>query len=88
MSIRYSTGCSLSIVFFPRIFNILRPLSREDRAAIGCTENVHSDLRLDELLSFKQGMGCSELEKTQFLMNTLYLTARREDFIFIYCHKP
>ena len=29
---------------FPRTFNILRPLPRKDRgAAIGCTENVHSD---------------------------------------------
>ena len=43
-------GCLLNIVFFPPIFNILQPLPRKDRAAIGCTENgqpirvtVHSD---------------------------------------------
>ena len=35
----FSTGCSLNIVFFPRIFNILRPLPGKERAAIGCTEN-------------------------------------------------
>ena len=28
---------------------------------------VHSDLRSDELLSYMQGMGCSELGKTKFL---------------------
>ena len=27
------------------------------------TVTVHSDLRLDELLSYMQGMGCSELGK-------------------------
>ena len=48
----HSTWCSFNI---ERIFNILRPLPRKDRAAIGCTENgqpirvtVHSALRLDE----------------------------------------
>ena len=52
------------------MYNILRPLPRKDRAAIGCTENaqpirvtVHSDLRSDELLSYMQGMACSELGK-------------------------
>ena len=58
------------LCFFPRIFNILRPRLRQHWAAIGCTVNgqpirvtVHSDLRSDELLSYMQGMGCSELEK-------------------------
>ena len=53
-------------VFFPIIFNILRPLPLKHRAAIGCTKNsqpirvtVHSDLISDEL----QGMDCSELGK-------------------------
>ena len=52
------------------MFNILRPLSRQHWAAIGCTVNgqpirvtVHSDLSSDELLSYMQGMGCSELGK-------------------------
>ena len=56
--------------FFPRIFNILRPRLRPHLATIGCTVNgqpirvtVHSDLRSDELLSYMQGMGCSELGK-------------------------
>ena len=32
------------------------------------TVTVHSDLRLDELLSYMQGMGCSELgKKTIFI---------------------
>ena len=35
-----STGCSLNIVvFFSRLFNILRPLPRQNWAAIGCIEN-------------------------------------------------
>ena len=63
----YSTECSLNIVFFFKNINILRPLPRKDRAAIGCTENgqpirvtVHSFLRSDELLSYMQGLGCSK----------------------------
>ena len=53
--------------FSRRIFNILRPFPRKNRAAIGCTENgqpirvtVHSDLRSDDLISYMQGMGCSK----------------------------
>jgi len=69
------------LCFFPRIFNILRPCLRQHWAAIGCAVNgqpiivtVHSDLRSDELLSYMQGMGCSELgKKTIFNMNTLYI---------------
>ena len=63
------TECSLNIVFFPRIFNILCHLSK-DRAAIGCTEigqpirvTVHSDLSSDESISYMEGMGCSKFEK-------------------------
>ena len=42
-------------IFFPRTFNILQPLLRKDRAAVGSTENgqpltVHSDLSSDELI--------------------------------------
>ena len=36
---RYATECSLNIVFFPRIFNILRSLPRQHWAAIGWKEN-------------------------------------------------
>ena len=57
-------------MFFPRIFNILRPLPCKDRAAIGCTENgqpirvtVNSDLKSDELISYMQGMDCSKFGK-------------------------
>ena len=49
------------LVFCPRIFIINGPLPRHHCATIGCTENsqpirvtVHSDLRLDELLSYMQ----------------------------------
>ena len=52
------------------MYNILRPLPRKDRAAIGCTEKglsirmtVHWDLRSDELISYMQGMGCSKFRK-------------------------
>ena len=77
-----TTECSFNIVvFFSRIFNILRSLPRQHWAAIGWKENgqpiggtVHLDLRSDEFLSFNQGMGCSELGKTQFILNTLYNT--------------
>ena len=34
------TGCSLNIVFFPRILESLPPLPRQHSAAIGCTKNV------------------------------------------------
>ena len=33
------TGCSLNIVFFPRILESLPPLPRLNSAAIGCTKN-------------------------------------------------
>ena len=33
------TGCSLNIVFFPRILENLPPLPRQYSAAIGCTKN-------------------------------------------------
>ena len=67
-------------IFCSKIFNILRLLPPQHRAAIGCTENdtpirvtVHSDLRWDELLSYMQGIWVVvNWENTQFLMNTLY----------------
>ena len=34
-----STGCSLNIVFFPRILKSLPPLPRQHSAAISCTKN-------------------------------------------------
>ena len=54
-------------VFFSRIFNILRSLSRPHWATIGCTENgqpIRVTLHPD--LLHMQGMGCSEFEKTIF----------------------
>ena len=33
------TGCSLNIVFFPRILESLPPRPRQHLAAIGCTKN-------------------------------------------------
>ena len=35
----YDTGCSLNIVFFPRILESLPPLPRQHSTAIGCTKN-------------------------------------------------
>ena len=56
--------------FFPRIVYIWRPLLRQHWAAIGCTKKLSankSDCTLkDELLSYLQGMGCTELEKNNF----------------------
>ena len=55
------------------------PLPQQHWTAIGCTENgkplgvtVHSK---NELLSYMQRTGWSELGKTHFLMNTLYLSS-------------
>ena len=46
---------------------------------------VHSDLRSGELLSYMQGIACSELGKTQFLMNTLYkLCSSKFDMVHIF----
>ena len=66
----YAQGVHSILRFFPRISNILRPLPRKDRAAIGCTKNgqpirvtVHSDLRSDELISYMQEIGCSKFGK-------------------------
>ena len=42
---------------------------------------VHLDLRSDELLSYMQGMGCSKLEKTQFLKDTLYYKTMLQSLI-------
>ena len=36
---KYTTECSLNIVFFPRIVESLPPLPRQHSAAIGCTKN-------------------------------------------------
>ena len=74
------TGNSLKIVvFFRKNSQSFANFLRQHWAAIGCAENVqplrvtvHSNLRSDELLSYMQGMGCSELGKAQFLMNNMY----------------
>ena len=71
-----NTRGSLNIVFFTRIFNILRPLPRQHCAAIGCTKNsqpIIVTVNSDELLSYMQGMDCSELGKNTILLNTLYI---------------
>ena len=74
-------------MFFPRIFNILWPLPRKDRAAISCAENgqpirvtVHSDLSSDDLISYMQGIG--KFGKKTILIDTLYMLipAGRADF--------
>ena len=67
------TGCSLNIVFFPRIFESLPPLPRQHSAAIGCTKNyqpigvtVHSHYveSFEGLLQrCRRGRGSSELLK-------------------------
>ena len=64
------TGCSLNIVIFPWILEILPPLPRQHWAAIGCTKNhqpigvtVHSqcvDSFEDLLQQCRRGRGCSE----------------------------
>ena len=74
---KYSTGCSLNIVFFPRILESLPPLPHQPSAAIGCTKKyqpigvtVHSRC-VDSFEGLLQrcfrGRGCSELwKKAQF----------------------
>ena len=67
----FITGCSLNIVFFPKIIEILPPLPRQHSAAIGCTKNyqpigvtVHSHCveSFEGLLQrCRRGMGYSEL---------------------------
>ena len=76
------TGCSLIIVFFPRMFKIFRPLACSPNwAAFGCTKNRSankSDCTLRSLAqmsySCMQGMSCRELGKKQIFMNTLFET--------------
>ena len=36
---KYSTGCPLNIVFFPKILESLPPLPRQHSADIGCSKN-------------------------------------------------
>ena len=68
---RYATECSLNIVFFPKIFNILRSLPRQHWAAIGCTKNyqpIGMTVHLHCVESFegllqrcRRGRGCNKL---------------------------
>ena len=68
-----ATGCSLNIVFFPRILESLPTLYHQHSAAIGCTKNyqpigvtVHSHCveSFEGLLQrCRRGRGCSELWK-------------------------
>ena len=59
------TGCSLNIVFFPRILESLPPLPRQHSAAIGCTKNyqpIGVTVNFEALLQrCRRGRGCSEL---------------------------
>ena len=69
--------------FFPRVLESLPPLPRQHSAAIGCTKSyqpigvtVHSHCveSFEGLLQrCRLGRGCSELWKTQFFLNTLYM---------------
>ena len=69
--------------FFSRILESLPPLPRQHSAAIGCSKNyqpigvtVHSHC-VESVAGFLQRCrrrrGCSEVWKTQFFLNTLYL---------------
>ena len=68
---KYATGCSLNIVFFPKILESLPPLPRQHSASIGCTKKyqpigvtVHSHCveSFEGLLQrCRRGRGCSEL---------------------------
>ena len=81
---------------FPRIFESLPPLPRQYSAAIGCTKNyqpiggtVHSHFveSVEGLLQrCKRGRCCSELWKTQFFLNTLYVHVHTVFFFFIFIH--
>ena len=73
-------GCSLNIVFFPRILESLPPLPHQHSAAIGCTKNyqpigvtVHSHCveSFGGLLQrCRRGRGCSELGKKHNFSST------------------
>ena len=72
---RAHTGCSLKIVFFPRILEF-PPLPRQHSAAIGCTKNylpkgvtVHS--HCIESFEGEIAMNCGK--KNIIFLNTLYL---------------
>ena len=77
-------GCSLNIVFFPRILESLPLLPRQHMVAIGCTKNyqpigvtVHSHCveSFEGLLhsDVDKGGVVENCAKTQFFMNTLYV---------------
>ena len=47
--VKVNTGCSLNIVFFPRILKSLSPFPRQHSASIGCTNKLpanRSDCKL------------------------------------------
>ena len=76
MSIRYSTGCSLSIVFFPRIFNILRPIFREERAAIVMLFHIIG-------IFFKSEVARGQIRPLKRPQGISFLTLRH-----VKCHMP
>ena len=76
---RTHTGCSLNIVFFPRILESLLPLPLQHSAAIACTKNyqpigviVHSHCVESLHRYVGEGWIAVDIGKTQFFLNTLY----------------
>ena len=65
MHLYIHTGCSLNIVFFPRILESLPPLPRQLSAALGCTKNYQPiGVSFKGLLQqCRRGRGYSELWK-------------------------
>ena len=86
--ITYDTGCSLNIVLFPKNS---RKSTTSSSPALGCycsTKNyqpivtVHSHCveSFEGLLQqCRRRRGCSELRKTQFFPNTLYLSPLNDE---------
>ena len=72
-----STGCSLNIVFLPRILEILPPLPRQHLAAIGCTKKLPANRSESLKVSYSDlgegGVAVNCEKKTQFFLNTLYV---------------
>ena len=63
------------VIFFPQAnVNNLPPIPCQQRAVIGRSENgqpIGMTVHSYESVSYMQGMGCNELGKGQFLINTL-----------------
>ena len=83
------TGSSLNIVFFPRLLERLPPLPRQHSAAIGCTKNYQPIGVTVHLRAFNSDVGeggaAVNCEKTQFLLNTLYIISIDPSIILTPC---